>query len=116
MRILLADDETDAVHPIFRTLIKAGFQVDFVHDGLELLKLWETLRHPLVISDINMPGKDGVDACAEIRQREPATKIILMSGSPESLERARLNNFKLRLSKPFDQETILSYIRQALGH
>jgi YesN/AraC family two-component response regulator len=68
----------------------------------------------LVVSDIQMPGMDGISAAIEIRKLLPDCHVILFSGYPEShMKRARENGFEI-LSKPLSPQTLLKHIHSAL--
>ena len=81
IQVVLADDH-DLVRAGLRALLSGmkGVQVlAEVSDGNELLALLETVQPDLVITDLTMPGMDGLTAIARIRQRHPALKIIVVS-------------------------------------
>jgi len=67
-RILIVDDD-----PAQRTLMRevlgdAGFTVEQAVDGNQAVELWRSFRPDLVVLDIDMPGRDGFSACAEMRR------------------------------------------------
>lgn len=81
INVVIADD-----HPLvrsgIRSLLKGIPEVDViaeVADGAELLALLDSVRPDIVITDITMPGMDGLTALAEIRTRHPALKVIVLS-------------------------------------
>jgi two-component system, NarL family, nitrate/nitrite response regulator NarL len=81
INVVIADD-----HPLvrsgIRSLLKGIPEVDViaeVADGAELLALLDSVRPDVVITDITMPGMDGLTALAEIRTRHPAVKVIVLS-------------------------------------
>jgi DNA-binding NarL/FixJ family response regulator len=80
-RILLAED-----HTMFREMIKRSLEnfpgvevAGEVGDGLELLEAVETLKPHLVILDIGLPGKSGLEAAQEIKMSHPDIKILLLT-------------------------------------
>jgi CheY-like chemotaxis protein len=88
-------------------------------DGEDGLRIWESNRPDLVISDIRMPKMDGYELAAAIRKRNPQQKLILMSGYTEDIE--RLHKEKTRgvpfLSKPVDLNTTLAQtVRKVLAN
>lgn len=81
IRIVLADD-----HSIFRDglklLLRNQQEVEVVgeaNDGVELLQLVRTLQPDIAVTDIKMPGMDGVEACRMIRRDSPNTQVIALS-------------------------------------
>ena len=86
-RILVVDDE-----PIIRTLIKRvikslGYQIDSASNALSAIEMMSQKRYVSVISDIKMPGKDGIWFLKEIKKRYPDTQVIMLTAS-DSLENA----------------------------
>jgi DNA-binding NarL/FixJ family response regulator len=80
-RILLAED-----HTMFREMIRRSLEnfpgvevAGEVGDGLELLEAVETLKPNLVILDIGLPGKSGLEAAKEIKKSHPGIKILLLT-------------------------------------
>jgi DNA-binding NarL/FixJ family response regulator len=80
-RILLAED-----HTMFREMIKRSLEnfpgvevAGEVGDGLELMEAVETLKPHLVILDIGLPGKSGLEAAQEIKMNHPDIKILLLT-------------------------------------
>jgi CheY-like chemotaxis protein len=115
---LVADDDDD-----FRTLVsaalrRAGYQVCEARDGEELVERYAALRiltkqHLVVVSDITMPGRDGVDATASLRSASSDVPILLVTGerSPNILGAARAAGATVVLSKPVDGPTIVETLR-----
>jgi len=115
---LVADDDDD-----FRTLVcaalrRAGFQVCEARDGEELVERYAALRiltsqHLVVVSDIAMPGRDGVAATAALRNASLDVPILLVTGesNPSVLGAARAAGATHVLSKPCDGPTIVEAVR-----
>lgn len=81
IHVIIADD-----HPLVRSGIRSLLRtIPEVHvsaeagNGVELLELLESIRPDVVITDISMPGMDGLAALAEIRARHPSVKVIVLS-------------------------------------
>ena len=102
-RILLVDDDLVVRQSTSRMLNFMGYEVDVATSGLEALKLFETDRFDLVISDYTMPGMNG-DALAEaIKRLAPAQPVLLVSGFVDHLlENSGLNGVDLVIGKPFE--------------
>lgn len=72
LRILFAEDSPESRSMVERMLTEAGYQIDCVGDGDEALKRYDPARHDLVLTDVEMPGTDGITATEVIRARERA--------------------------------------------
>jgi len=80
VRVLLIDDEDQFRMLLRRFLENSGYEVVEAADGEEGLKLFLEKPADLVISDILMPEKDGIETVLEIKRRFPNAKIIVVSG------------------------------------
>jgi DNA-binding NarL/FixJ family response regulator len=92
IQVVLADDH-ELVRAGIRSLLSAMKEVEViaeVRDGAELLKLLESVHPDVVITDINMPGMNGITAVGQIRARYPELRVIMltMNDSAESIKRA----------------------------
>jgi CheY-like chemotaxis protein len=115
---LIADDDDDFRLLAARALRRAGFQVCEARDGEELVERFAALRvltdqHVVVVSDISMPGRDGVTATAVLRNASPGLPIILVTGesSPGILRAAHTAGATLVLAKPVDGITLVERVR-----
>ena len=79
--ILVIDDDRDICGLICQTLRNKGHEVMEACDGQDGLEMMKKLRFDLVVTDIVMPRKEGIETLMEIRQRYPETKIIAISGA-----------------------------------
>jgi len=80
-RILLADDQPDVVRLLAAALTEAGYEVVTAADGAEAVRRWREINGgDLVILDILMPRKDGLESIIELRTHSPGVPIIAMSG------------------------------------
>lgn len=79
-RLLLVDDETDIREILSIYLADAGYAVQTAANGVEALEQFRRLRPPLVITDIKMPGIDGIDLLREIKKEESGTEVIMITG------------------------------------
>jgi len=78
-RVLLADDHAVVAQGLESLLKKSFDLVGVVHDGHALLDAAEKLRPDVIVTDISMPGLNGVDAIRQIRARRPGTKIVVLT-------------------------------------
>src|SRR5439155_8997446 len=73
-RILLAEDDTINQRVIVHMLQKMGYQIEVVRDGDLALVAIEQSRYDVVLLDVQMPSKDGLEVAQAIRQRFPADR------------------------------------------
>lgn len=117
-RVLIADDEPYITTTLEAILRREGFEVATAEGGEEAVRKAQEWRPELVLSDVLMPGLDGVSACMRIAEFLPACKIVLFSGQAvvhDLMERARKHghNFDL-LVKPIHPVELIEYLRRAL--
>ena len=78
-RLLLADDHAGTAE-LLRGLLEPEFDViALVQDGLALVTAAERLSPDVIVSDISMPGLDGISAAAAILRRNPAARIVFVT-------------------------------------
>jgi CheY-like chemotaxis protein len=119
--ILLVDDDDQFRTMLSEALSDEGYQVQEASDGREALKLYESQPTDLVITDLVMPGKEGLELIVEIKQLYSGVKIIAMSGggrgsSEDYLKMARAFGAHRVLAKPFAHREILDAISQVLAN
>ncbi len=117
MKVLIADDEPVSRRLVASSLARWGYEVVSACDGLEVSRLLQQPNPPqMLILDWLMPGRDGLQLCREIRQRqtdEPYTYILLLTAKSgqsavvEGLE-SGADDF---LSKPFDPQELKVRLR-----
>jgi CheY-like chemotaxis protein len=118
-RILIIDDEREIRRPLRSLLEHAGHEVLEAENGSEGVKLWVAHRADLVITDVFMPEKDGLEVILELKALSPHVKIIALSagdstGSLHSLLDAHQFGALRTLPKPFRHADILSTIDELL--
>jgi DNA-binding NtrC family response regulator len=79
-RVLIVDDEPLYRHGLFEMLRAPGVKIDAAADGDEALRLFRRGAYDLVISDLSMPGLDGLDLMRAVKREAPATRFVLLSG------------------------------------
>jgi CheY-like chemotaxis protein len=115
---LVADDDDDWRSLVSATLRRAGFQVCEACDGEELLERYAALRvltnkHVVIVSDISMPGRDGVSATLTLRNASTDLPIVLVTGesSPSVLGAAHDAGATLVMRKPVDRRDLLIAVK-----
>ncbi len=118
-QILVIDDEQPIRSLLKIMLEREGFDVITASDGKEGMKLFNEATVDLVITDIVMPEKEGIETILELRKGYPDTPVIAISGggrnSPESyLNVAKLLGAVAILQKPVEKENLLTAVKKAL--
>jgi DNA-binding response OmpR family regulator len=119
-KILVIDDE-----PHIRTLVEAflvqdGHDVDLADNGKNGLKMIEQNHYDLLITDVVMPEKDGLELIMDLKGREPRIRVIVMSGGgtrlniQNYLEMARLLGADRMLPKPLDFLKLQNAVKEVL--
>ncbi len=116
-RVVIAEDEALIRLDLAEMLRDEGYQVvGEAGDGQEAVDLAESLRPDLVIMDVKMPRRDGIDAAAEIAAKRIAPIVILTAFSQRDLvERARDAGAMAYLVKPFSISDLIPAIEVALS-
>jgi DNA-binding response OmpR family regulator len=118
--VLVIDDNDD-----FRSLLKMaleaeGYEVATAPNGEQGLAILAQQPAAVVITDIFMPGKEGIETIADVRKRFPQVRIIAMSGRPSATNfdplsiAAELGAAKT-LKKPFDLDELIAAVRMLAG-
>jgi YesN/AraC family two-component response regulator len=118
-RILIIDDDDHILKALHQMLEIEGHKVIDASNGKEGLKLFRENGADLVITDILMPEKQGLEMIEELRRDFPHVKIIAMSGGGrvgpyDYLDMARKSGALLTLTKPFDREELLEAVNAVL--
>jgi len=79
-KILIVDDEPLYRHGLFELLRRPGLKVDSAADGDEALRLFRRGGYQLVISDLSMPGLDGLGLMRAVKRESPSTRFVILSG------------------------------------
>jgi two-component system, cell cycle response regulator CpdR len=118
-RILLADDEAASRDLVCRALEADGHTVRVMSGGAEAFDAIEAAPggFDVLVSDVNMPGMDGLELAKKALAINPALAVILMSGFVEQLERGKtLATGTVRtISKPFTLEQIRTLVRSVMA-
>lgn len=118
-RILIVDDERLIADTLALIFHRAGFEVKAVYDGLLGLEAARSFEPCLVLSDVVMPGLDGVSMAMTIQTENPDVVILLFSGqaaTSELLGAAERRGFHYELlEKPVPPDEIVRRAEQALA-
>ena len=115
-RILVAEDERAVREFVCRALDQEGHTVTSVEDGLEALSQLAIREFDLLLTDIVMPGMDGIALALKVARDQPDLPILLMSGY--AIERQRAHNLDALIheviAKPFTLRQILDAVAKVL--
>jgi len=114
--ILLIDDEEVLLEAVSDDLKESGYQVTTANSGEEGLNSFKKLQHDLVIIDLKMEGKDGLEISKEIKQLNPNTSIMILTGYG-SMETA-IEALRLHLDdyvlKPVNRDDLFEKVNRCL--
>jgi CheY-like chemotaxis protein len=113
--ILVVDDESELREIIRHVLTSAGHRVIEAANGAEGIKLFASEHFDIVITDVIMPQKDGMQVISELRKKIPGLKIIAMSGGghvprEQYLKLAKALGAHGVLAKPFNNKALLEAV------
>jgi len=114
-KILVIDDEPSILLMIKKMLEKAGHEVEMALNGKEGMQIFEKNKADLLITDIIMPEKEGLETIVEMRKKYPDLKIIAISGGGRIsadgyLPGAKLLGANMVFQKPLIQKEFLEAV------
>jgi two-component system response regulator AtoC len=119
--VLVVDDDVSILDMTEDLLTEAGFEVTKCGSGEEALALADERDWDVVLSDLQMPGIDGLDLLAEMRERRPETPVVIMTafGTIQAAVKAMRGGALDFVTKPFQAEELLislerAFVRRAL--
>jgi signal transduction histidine kinase/CheY-like chemotaxis protein/ligand-binding sensor domain-containing protein len=117
MKVLLIDDNYTNRIILEKQLAQWSLQTTLAGSGIEAKKILESgLQFDLVISDMHMPGMDGLELATHIKAMHPSLPIILLSSVGDDRNRTNPELFHAVLTKPIKQHVLCQYILQALSN
>jgi len=116
MRLLVVDDEVEFAAVLGKLLRRRGWESEAVHDGAAALTRIAERPADVILLDVKMPGKDGVELVREIKRLSPKTQVILMTGhlSFSDEERGRADGAYAYLLKPYPIPDLVAIIEAAV--
>lgn len=118
--ILIIEDDPSVQKFLQRALERAGYDVLLAPNGREASKIIQTNVPQLIITDLFMPEKDGIEVLIDIRKSGSDTQVIAISGGGAVndvavLHQARLLGAKHVFPKPLDLDALLDAIKSLLA-
>jgi CheY-like chemotaxis protein len=119
-RILVIDDEASVRKMLRHMLERAGHEVAEAEDGGVGLRFYREHPTDLIITDILMPDKEGIETILQLRKIHPQVKIIAISGGGhmnkhDLLVTAQRLGATRTLAKPFERQELLAAVQEALA-
>jgi CheY-like chemotaxis protein len=105
--VLVVEDDLEVRGFVAAVLRRAGHDVAEATDGLEGIRLCKVLQPEIVVSDVYMPGQDGIHLLREVKKQRPQVRVVLVSGGSslmpdmDVLDYARKLGADATLNKPF---------------
>jgi len=101
---MLVVDDDEEIHYLFRHCFSGDLDIHFASSGDEALSFVDRHRFPVVMLDLNMPGKSGMEILPALRRRSAPQKVIILTGhssKQSAMEAVNLGAFRY-IEKPFD--------------
>ena len=110
LRVLIVDDNVDAVGMLTMVLEAAGHDVRAAHNGPASLEAAVLYRPNVILLDIGLPGLDGYEVARKLREQAIFTDVVLIAttghGQDRDRQRSHEAGFNHHLVKPYDFETL----------
>ncbi len=119
-RILIIDDDEQILAMLRQTLEREGYKVVDASDGKEGLRRYRENPTDLIITDLIMPEKEGIETILELRRDFPDVKIIAISGGGrvdpgQYLSIAKSFGAQYTFAKPIERKKLLKAVRELLN-
>ncbi|MEK6813210.1 MAG: response regulator [Nitrospirota bacterium] len=115
LRILVADDDRDAREALSEILKRNGYEIEVAADGSEAMAMMHGAAYDIVLTDLKMPGADGIEVLRAAAGKKNDCLVILITGfaSLETALQAIRHGAYDYLTKPFRMDELLLVVRNA---
>lgn len=112
--VMLVDDDEELCASLWDILRSQGLRVKLAHNMADASAVLKNQEYGVAIVDLKLPGGDGLGLCAQLREKNPTAKIILITGFRAELEQrtGQLPGVDATCYKPFDVAELLGTIRR----
>ena len=116
MRILIVEDERVLCDTLVKSLKQKGYEVDACYDGDSALDWLLTEKYDLLLLDLNLPGRDGMDLLKTLREQDRETRVLILSARSRISDKVEgldcgANDY---LVKPFEMKELMARINAVL--
>ncbi|HEY7434614.1 MAG TPA: response regulator [Methylomirabilota bacterium] len=116
--ILLVDDDVDVLDTLVRLLGRQGYACRVASSGREAIRALDAEAPDLVVTDLRMPGRDGMAVARHARRHRPPIPVIVMTAYATSKTRQDVNRIggATYITKPFANADLVDAVRRAVEH
>ena len=119
-KILIADDDGEVRVTLQKLFQMDGHEVELARDGLEAMRMLDDGRYDLMVTDIVMPNREGLESIMETRRKHPEVRLIAISGGGRErtesyLRMAETFGAEAVFRKPFSPREMLETVSQLLA-
>ncbi|UCE66268.1 MAG: sigma-54-dependent Fis family transcriptional regulator [Candidatus Zixiibacteriota bacterium] len=114
--VLVVEDKSAMQEMLSATLTGEGYEVDIAGNGKDAISRARNKRYDLILTDLKLPGADGLEVLSEVKEIDPETSVIVMTayGTVENaVEAMKIGAFDF-ITKPFDTDRLSLLIKRAL--
>lgn len=116
MNVLLIEDERPLALAVIQMLTRAGLNVSWQRDGSQGFEAAKSGSYDVIVLDVMLPGKNGLDICRDLREARINTRILMLSALDEVDDRVKGLNLGADdyLAKPFDVTELVARVNALL--
>ncbi len=117
-KMLFVDDDPGARKSFLRVVERRGYAVDLASDGLEAIRMAEKQAYPVVVTDLRMPGMDGLSLITQLQSILAQTTYVILTGVPQpDLQRDQRIDRSLAsiIRKPWNEDELIETLERALN-
>ncbi len=116
IRVLVTDDEPKICHLIEEVLVQEGYMVDVSFSGIDALQMVKENNYHLLITDLDMPGIDGLELINKVKKQNPDIRAIIITGNAtvDTVTWSLRYGIDNHMKKPFNIAKLREMVKQAL--
>ena len=116
IRVLVVDDEPKICHLIELVLVQEGYRVDVSSSGMEALQMIKRYNYHLLITDLKMPGIDGLELIKKAKKECPEIRTIMVTGyaTVDTAVQSLMHGIDDYITKPFNIFKLKEAVKQTL--
>jgi DNA-binding response OmpR family regulator len=116
IKILVVDDAPVICHLIEQILKREGYQVDVSFSGIEALQMIRSFNYHLLLTDLEMPGVDGLELARKAKKQDPEIRVIMVTGNTaiDTAVQSLRHGVDGYITKPFNIFELKKAVKQTL--